>query len=144
MIQKFESAAHSKHLILYHIIFVSKFRRKLFLNQNFSNSLKSKFLDISKKYEFRIESLEIDPTKPDHVHFLIRSIPKLSPAQIVRVLKQESNIWCWKHFNNWLSQFYWDKKLLWTRGYFCSSVGNVSTNNLIEYLERQSKEVISA
>lgn len=138
MKRKYRSKAHNKHLILYHIIFVAKYRRKFLSNARLTEELKNRFLEISKKYQFEIESVEIDPSKPDHVHFLVRSIPNVSPAQIVRVLKQEATTWCWDNWESWLKKFYWGTRHIFTRGYFCGSVGNVSADDVAAYLEAQS------
>lgn len=51
------------------------------------DDVKRAFLSISEKSDFEIEVMETDN---DHVHFLIRYIPRLSIAQIVHRLKQES------------------------------------------------------
>lgn len=45
--------------------------------------------DISKKYDFEIKEMEVDK---DHIHMMVSSVPKISPLQIVRVLKQQSTI----------------------------------------------------
>jgi putative transposase len=139
MARKLRSSAHSKHLIMYHIIFVPKYRRKIFANKKFADDLKEEMMVISQNYDFEIESIEIDPAKPDHLHLLIRSIPKLSPAMIVRVLKQETTIWAWMHYEKYLKVFYWKDHLLFTRGYFCGSVGNISADQVEAYLEAQSQ-----
>ena len=41
-------------------------------------------LDISKKYDFEIKTLQSDV---DHIHFLIPTTPQICISQIVRVLK---------------------------------------------------------
>lgn len=71
------------------------------------------------------------------MHILVRSVLKLAPLQIVRVLKQQTNKWAWDNYSSWLRKFYWRKHYLWTRGYFCGSVGNISVEQAQEYLERQ-------
>ena len=38
--RKLQGSAHSKHLILYHLIFVAKYRRKIFANKSFGEDLK--------------------------------------------------------------------------------------------------------
>ena len=41
----------------------------------------------------------------------------------------------------WLKKFYWKKKrLLWTHGYFVSTVGHVSEDIVFDYIENQGKE----
>ena len=51
--------------------------------------------DTSKRYDFEIKEMEVDK---DHIHMMIESVPKISPLQIVRVLKQQSTIQMWKIF----------------------------------------------
>ena len=99
-------------------------------------------IQISNKYDFRVEKIDLDYSKPDHIHLLVRSQAKLSPAQIVRVLKQESTVWVWDNYKSWLSNFLWkSQRHIFTRGYFCGTVGNVSADIVFEYLEAQSKNV---
>lgn len=137
--RKLQSNAYSKHLILYHLIFVAKYRRKIFINRPFGEDLKNEFIAISNKYDFSIDTIDLDYSKPDHIHILVRSIPDLGPAQIVRVLKQKANIWTWKNYSSWLGTFYWKSRHLFTRGYYCSLVGNVSAQQVAEYLEAQGR-----
>lgn len=137
MARKLQSSSHCFHLILYHLIFCAKYRRNIFADKTFGEALKQKFVDISKKYDFTIDTIDLDYLKPNHIHILVRSVPTLAPYQIVRVLKQEANIWAWQNFDKWLSTFYWKSHHLFTRGYFCSSVGNVSADTVHEYLEKQ-------
>ena len=59
--------------------------------------------DISKKYEFTIKEMEVDK---DHIHLMLDSVPKLSPLQIVRVLKQQYTVEIWKMYNKELSRYY--------------------------------------
>jgi putative transposase len=125
---------------MYHVIFVPHYRRKIFAKLEFSDDLKAELIEkISQRYDFEIESIEIDPSKPDHIHILIRSIPRLSPSMIVRVLKQESTIWMWMKYETYLKTFYWGTRQIWTRGFFCSTVGNVSADQVAVYLEEQSQ-----
>lgn len=137
--RELQTNSHCKNLIMYHLIFVCKYRRKIFSNKQFAEGLKKQLCEISKKYEFEIDTIDLDYSKPDHIHLLVRSVPKLSPLQIVRVLKQQSNVWAWNNYESYLKQFYWRGKHLWTRGYFCASCGNVSADRITEYLEKQGR-----
>ena len=137
--RELQTNSHCKNLILYHLIFVCKYRRKCFSNIDFAESLKLQFFEIAKKYDFEIDTIDLDYSKPDHIHILVRSVPKLSPLQIVRVLKQKTNYWAWQKYETYLKQFYWRAHHLWTRGYFCSTVGNVSADTVHKYLERQGR-----
>ena len=66
--------------------------------------MKQLLINIASKSDFEIEFMESDI---DHIHFLIRYIPRLSITSIVRKLKQEStyHIWCSQHRNYLYTQF---------------------------------------
>lgn len=137
--RELQTNSHCKNLILYHLIFVCKYRRKCFSNMDFAENLKLQFSEIAKKYDFEIDTIDLDYSKPDHIHILVRSVPKLSPLQIVRVLKQQTNRWAWDNYESYLKKFYWRAHHLWTRGYYCASIGNVSAENVEKYLETQGR-----
>ncbi len=137
--RELRSNNHSRHLILFHLIFASKYRRRIFENKDFGEALKSKFIDISSKYDFEIDTIDLDYSKPDHIHVLVRSVPTLAPYQIVKALKQESNKWAWDSYSDWLRKFYWKSHHLFSRGYFVGSVGNVSADQVHQYLESQGR-----
>ena len=82
---KYETLSHSKFLLMYHIIFVCKYRRKLFF-EPIKEEIKQIIFDISKESDFEILEMETDE---DHIHFLIKSEPKVSVLAIVRRLKQD-------------------------------------------------------
>lgn len=134
---QYKSKNHTKFLFQYHIIFVAKYRRGIFANEMVRNRTKVIMAEIASGYDFSIQTQEIDPNKPDHWHGLILSTPQLSPAQIVRVLKQESNHRLWSEFEQYLRYFYWHDNLLWTRGYFVSTVGNASAETIQAYINSQ-------
>lgn len=69
------STNRSKHYLKCHLILVTKYRRNILVGQ-LNDDLKDIFT-----------SMESDI---NHVHFLIRYIPRLSISQLVRRLKQES------------------------------------------------------
>lgn len=45
----------------------------------------------------------------------------------------------WKKYNAYLSKCFWNEHTLFSDGYFVSSIGNVSEENLKEYIENQGK-----
>lgn len=121
---------HSKCLILYHIIFVTKYRHKL-LNLF---DIKSIFINIKNNSDFTIVEMEVDM---DHIHFLIKSNPKYSILSIVRRLKQISTIYSWKSYSNILSKYYWKEHTLWSDGYFICTIGNISKDIIQKYIKSQ-------
>jgi len=90
--------------------------------------------DISYKYDFDILEIEVDK---DHIHILVDSEPKLSPLMIVRVLKQQSTIIIYERHYTELKRYFWKENTFWTDGYFCSTIGEVSSKTLEKYIQNQ-------
>lgn len=132
--REYQSKNHSKFLLKYHIIMVCKYRRKALIGE-IAETMKGILLDIAKESHFDIEVMETDK---DHVHILVSAPPKLAPLMIVRRLKQESGFRIWEHHAQELRRIYWGgRKIFWTKGYFVSSVGNVSQETIRKYIENQ-------
>ena len=74
------STNRSKHYLKCHLILVTKYRRNILVGQ-LNDDLKSIFSSIADNSDFEIEVFESDV---NHIHFLIRYIPRLSVSQIVR------------------------------------------------------------
>jgi len=122
---------HSKFLIIYHIIFVVKYRKKLL--KEYGNCIKKLIFEIAKKSDFEVAEMEVDK---DHIHLMIESVPKISPLQIVRRLKQQTTIKLWALYPE-LKEHFWKENTFWNDGYFCSSVGNASTEIIKQYIQSQ-------
>lgn len=75
--------------MMYHIIFVCKYRRKVL--EPISNELKQVIFDIADKSDFEIIEIETDK---DHIHLLVKSEPKISVLMIVRRIKQKLRLEC--------------------------------------------------
>lgn len=78
------SKSHNVSVLMYHLVCPTKCRRKIF-SVKVTKSLLLICFEITEKYE--IEFIEIG-TDSDHVHFLIQGIPRMSPSEIVRILKR--------------------------------------------------------
>ena len=123
----------SKHYLKCHLIFVCKYRKKLLVSQ-LNDDIKRIFQSIADGSDFEIEVFESDI---DHIHFLIRYIPRLSIAQIVRRLKQESTRQIWLLHSVSLSKEYWYKNMFWSDGYFVCSIGEASPETIRQYILSQ-------
>ena len=130
--KNYKSKNHSKFILTYHIIFTCKYRKKLLIK--YGEDVKQIMYDISKRYNFDIKEMEVDK---DHIHMMISSVPKISPLQIVRVLKQQSTIQMWRRYASELKKQYWKENTFWTDGYFCSTIGEVSSETLKHYIRNQ-------
>ena len=68
-----------------HIIFVTKYRKKLFESDKRADDVKQFLYDATKKYKYTMIQMETDK---DHVHILLEYSPKVSVSDIVKQLKQ--------------------------------------------------------
>jgi putative transposase len=123
----------SKHYLKIHLIFVCKYRKPLLIG-NLNEDMKTILENITNNSDFSIEVMESDI---NHIHFLIRYIPRLSVSSIVRKLKQESTKQIWYLYSDVLSQEFWLEKTFWSDGYFACSIGEASPETIREYILNQ-------
>jgi len=123
----------SKHYLKCHLILVAKYRKNILVGQ-LNDDLKNIFQSIADSSDFEIEVMETDQ---NHIHFLIRYIPRLSISQMVRRLKQESTRQIWLLHPTLLRQEYWYQQIFWSDGYFVCSIGEASPNTIREYILSQ-------
>ena len=117
---------------MYYYVCPAKYRRVVF-SEAVDNSLKEVCLEILKRYE--IEFIEIGTDK-DHVHFLIQSVPTLSPTQIIRTVKSITAKEIFR-LQPEVKQKLWGGEF-WTKGYYVNTVGRHGDENTIQqYVKSQ-------
>lgn len=127
-----KSSSHAIYNIKLHIVFVTKYRRKI-LSEELLAYLKMSFTQILQSW--RCELIEFGGEE-DHIHMLISIHPALNISILINNLKTASARRVRNRFSEHLSQFYW-KPLFWHRAYFVSSVGGASLETVKAYVERQ-------
>ncbi|MDC3422879.1 IS200/IS605 family transposase, partial [Aquibacillus koreensis] len=80
-----------------------------------------------------IKEMEI---MPDHIHLFISTKPTVSPTDVVRTLKSISARELFNRFPK-LKAFYGRAGSLWSKGYFASTIGNVSEETVKRYIQEQ-------
>ena len=71
----------------------------------------------------------------DHLHMIMVIPPNYSIANVMGTLKSKSSSLLRKKYS-WLSKVYWKENILWSPGYFVSSVG-VDEETIRRYVEHQ-------
>lgn len=133
MSTEYDSKGTTKFLLMYHMIFVCKYRRKALVK--ITPNLKQSILKIASEYNFEILEMEADK---DHIHLLIKSEPKIDVSSIARTLKQRTTHDMWQLHSTELRKYYWGaKRLLWSDGYFVCSIGNASKETIQKYIQNQ-------
>lgn len=118
-------------LINYHFVFCPRYRRKIFLNQHLDVRFKELVGQIAEKYDFNIVALETDK---DYCHLFINALPTYSPADIMAKIKGGTSRQLRDEFSELKAM-----PSLWTRSYFVSTAGNVSSQTIKRYVENQRK-----
>lgn len=63
---------------------------------------------------------------------------KYSISQTISRLKQCSTNFLYRSENEYFKNFYWKRKrVLWSESYFCSTIGSISENKVLEYINNQ-------
>jgi len=121
---------HSQCLLIYHVILVTKYRHKILDMIDVCSIMK----EVEKQSDFVILEQESDL---DHIHLMIKHAPKYSPSSLVRRLKMLSTSIAWKLHKDTLKKYYWKKKILWSNGFFMTTVGNASIETIRKYIQEQ-------
>ena len=130
----YRRTSHAKYSLKIHLIFVTKYRKKLFKDKNLNRDVKQFLYDICNEKGFRILQMETDK---DHIHILLEYKSKYSVSEIAKILKQYSTDKMWKAHELTLAKHYWKRRILWPEGYFACSIGQVSQSTIEEYIKNQ-------
>ena len=124
--------SHNKSLLLYHLVCPIKYRRKV-LTEDVSTTLKEVCMEISNRYEIHFLEIGCDE---DHVHFLLQSVPTLSPMKIVTTVKSLTAREIFR-IHPEVKRFLWGGKF-WTSGYYINTVGQYANEEIIKkYVQGQ-------
>ncbi|MEH6847895.1 IS200/IS605 family transposase [Bacillus thuringiensis] len=116
-------------LINYHFVFCPRYRRKSFLNTKVEERFKELVQGICGGLDISIVAMECDK---DHVHLFLNTPPTLSPADTMAKIKGVTSKRLREEFSH-LQHL----PSLWTRSYFVSTAGSVSSETIKHYVENQ-------
>ena len=126
--------SHNKSLLLYHLVCPIKYRRSV-LTPEVSISFQEICLGISSRYEIHFIEIGFDE---NHVHFLIQSVPLMSPKKIVNTVKSLTAREIFR-LHPEVKQFLWGGNF-WTAGYYINTVGQYANEEVIkQYLKNQGR-----
>ena len=117
---KLHKAAHTVYKTQYHIVWVTRYRRKI-LVRGIAESLRILLQEVRKFHpDWFIEEIGIEV---DHVHLHMIIPPKDAVATVVATLKSVTSRQLKEKFPHFLGKVYWDGGGMWGRGFFVSTVG---------------------
>ena len=125
---------HNKTLLLYHIVCPAKYRRKVF-TEAVEITLKEVCMGIAERHEIHFVEIGADE---DHVHFLVQSVPMISPKAIVQIIKSITAREIFRSHPE-VKKMLWGGRF-WTSGYYANTVGQYGNERVIkEYVQKQGR-----
>lgn len=131
---EYRRGSHTVYHLQYHVVWVTKYRYHV-LRGEVAERTRELLRQSCMSREIKILQGHV---AKDHVHLLVSCPPTLSPAKVVQYLKGRSSRLLQQEFSH-LKKRYWGQHR-WARGDFCARVGEASTEQIREYIERHDRE----
>ena len=130
-------SSHKVFKIKYHIVFCIKYRKDLFLEDKYVETVKQICKDIEDRFYIKFETTGFDE---DHVHFLIESLTtNYSPAKIFQFVKSITAIELFKRHTEIKEQLYGGE--FWSNGGYVGTVGEGINGDIIRsYIKGQGRK----
>lgn len=116
----------------FHLVFVTKYRKSIFDTNEKQEELKTLMFSFAEKNGSIIESIYV---MHDHVHLILSFPPKYAPSSIVKSFKGAAAREWFKLHPEDKQKLY--KGHLWSPSFFMQTVGVVSQETVMEYVENQ-------
>jgi putative transposase len=132
MPRTYKKSGHVKptYNVAYHLVWCPKYRRPV-LEGPVYDRLKVLLHEYAGEHGFVVSTMEI---MPDHVHLFVKTEDsRSSPHKIVRGLKGYTSRILRQEFESLRTRL----PTLWTRGYYCESIGSVSQEAIERYIQDQ-------
>ena len=126
----YQTHNHVVYRCNYHIVWCTKYRRPVLDTDDIRNRLIEIAHGVSRELECEISEIEV---MPDHVHMLISVPPKVGIAVAVRRIKGRTSRLLRQEFPSCSTRV----PTLWTRSYFCSTVGGAPLAVVKQYIKNQ-------
>ena len=128
-------SAHSVYCLQYHVVWVCKYRRRV-LNPGVCAYLQRVLPKLMRSMPgVQVKSIGFDQ---DHVHMVMVIPPKFSISSVMGQLKSQTALRLRDKYP-WLEKVYWKENIVWSPGYFVSSVG-IDEETIKRYVEHQGNQ----
>ena len=112
-------SGHGIYRAQYHIVWATKYRRRI-LNPGIASYLKKMIPGVMRIMPgCEVEELNV---QIDHLHMVMIIPPKYGVSDVIGMIKGRTASNLRKKFR-WLEQVYWKENVVWSPGYFVSTVG---------------------
>lgn len=129
--------SNAVYLLNYHLILITKYRKKIFINDNIVERTKEIMRNIASDFDVDIINQECGE---DHIHLILSTKPTVELTKLVNLLKGTSSRYLRKEFEPEISeQLYGDS--FWSDSYYIATAGNVSVDTIYKYIDNQRKKI---
>lgn len=119
----------------YHIVLVTKYRKRIF-NEGIFAYFDIKLAEVTEHYpQVKFKKVNHDQ---DHLHFLVSIPPTMTVGKVIGLIKQNTSRELKQKFP-FLKEVYWGTDAVWSESYFVSTVG-VDEEVIKAYIEDQGKK----
>ena len=125
----YSSTRHAKFNLSYHIIWCPKYRKGILSDKQVIQTVTNSITEMAEEHGCTINALEI---MPDHIHLSVSAPPRFSPANLAAKFKGASGSRVAAKFPELKS-----RGRIWSRSYFCTTTGSVSTDAIKHYIKTQ-------
>lgn len=129
--------SNAVYLLNYHLILITKYRKKVFTNNTIVERTKEIMRNIAEDFECDIINQECGE---DHIHLIISTKPTTELTKLVNLLKATSSRYIRKEFENELSNVLYGDSF-WSDSYYLATAGNVSVDTIYKYIDNQRKKI---
>ena len=131
---KFDSNNHSVFMLQYHLVLVTKYRKRV-INDTISVRLREIFDYIASNYNISVEEWNHDE---DHVHILFRAHPNSELSKFINAYKSASSRLIKKEIPTFRNHLW--KEMFWSRSFCLITTGGVSADVIRRYIQTQGEK----
>jgi REP-associated tyrosine transposase len=131
---RYRRGAHTVLELKYHFVWKTKYAYRV-LRGEVGLRLRALIRQVCEEQQMTVLQGNI---RADHVHLLVSAPSWLSPAKMAQLLKGKSSYRLQREFPH-LRKKYWGQHL-WSRGYFCATVGAVTEEQIKAYIAHQDED----
>jgi putative transposase len=117
-------------------MFAVKYRKDMFLNEEYVTYMKIILSEIEKRYYITTETAGFDE---DHVHLLVQAAPRYSPSKVIQILKSITAREMFREFPE-IKKDLWGGEY-WNDGGYIGTVGEGGNADIIrKYIKNQGRK----
>jgi len=132
--QYYKKSSHTTYDCTYHIVWITKYRYSV-LKGDIALRTRELIRQICSQYQVEIIRGSVSV---NHIHIYVQIPPRLAVSKLIQYLKGKTSRRLQIEYPS-LRKRYWGRHL-WAIGYFVRTSGNVTDEQIKEYIENQGKD----